>query len=152
MIHIDEIDNAMGALIGKSYRSLSTLLQRNFKKVGLELNIDQWVVLISMMKKDGRTQQDLASFSRKDKGSITRIITGLEKRELLYRKDDAADKRIKRVFLTKSGRAIQPKLLEQVELTINTALAGQNQKDIAACKRVLRAVMTNTENALNTEE
>lgn len=152
MIHIDDIENAMGAMIGKSYRGISTLLQRNFKKSGVELNIDQWVILIGLFKKDGCKQQDLASFSRKDKGSITRIISGLEKRGLLLRKDDEADKRTKRVFLTKKGKEIQPELIKQVESTVETALKGQNEKDIAACRRVLRAVIMNTENALNTEE
>ncbi|MEX2589043.1 MAG: MarR family transcriptional regulator, partial [Chitinophagales bacterium] len=102
-------------------------------------------------KNDGSTQQELSVFCRKDKSSTARIIAGLEQKKLLLRKTDRNDKRNKRVFLTKTAKGLQQKLLDQVDKTIQTVLKGQNEEDIETCKNVLRTVMINSNNALNLE-
>lgn len=142
----------MGALIGRSYRSMSTLLQRNFKKEGLELSIDQWVILVGLYKNDGCSQQSLAEFSRKDKASVARLIAGLESKRLVFRRHDQSDKRNKKVYLSKKAKSLQNKLLLQFDDTTHVALKGLNMQEIEITKKVLRTVLRNTENALHKAE
>lgn len=152
MNYIEDLENTIGPLIGKSYRSLSTLLQRNFKKIGYEISIDQWIILVGLFKNDGCTQQQLANFSRKDKASVARLISGLEQKQLVFRKADPTDRRNKKVHLSKRAKDIQQKFLTQVDFTIQQVLTGIDENEVEICKNVLKKIMERAESALNKVE
>jgi len=78
-------------LVDRSTRDLGVSLQRIFKNNGFDITVEQWMILLLLWKKNGRTQQEIANIIGKDKGTISPQIDGLEKRELIMRMQDQND-------------------------------------------------------------
>ena len=66
--------------------------------------------LVYLFNCDGNSQQEIAEKTYRDKVSITKIIDNLEKHELVFRVVDENDRRVKRIFLTKKGKALSSKI------------------------------------------
>src|SRR6478672_6496889 len=95
------------AITGMASTAVARRLQKNFRKSGLEITIEQWSVLYHLWKEDCLSQQELCNRTYRDKPSITRLIDNLEKQKLVKRSSSRNDKRINLVCLTDAGRALQ---------------------------------------------
>ena len=90
-----------------------------------------------------QSQQDLAGITCKNKTSMTRLIDNMEKRSLVVRIPNSADKRQKLIYLTKKGQDLREKLVKIIRQTLDEAQENIRAKDIALCKKVLRQVYEN---------
>ncbi len=99
--------------------------------------------MVNLGRKNGQSQQELAGTTCKDKTSVTRLIDGLEKRNLVVRTPDKVDRRQKLIYLTKKGKEFQQKLLYIVKKTLDEAQQTIPFKDIEICKKVLCRVYEN---------
>ena len=138
-----ELENSLGYVIGRAGRSMGTRLNRNFTEKGYDVTCEQWAVLSNLWRRNGQSQQELASTTCKDKTSMTRLIDGLEKRNLVVRTPDKIDHRQKLIYLTSKGKEFQQKLLQIVQKTLQEAQQSVSIKDIAVCKKVLQRVYEN---------
>ena len=86
-------------------------LQRLFQQGGYDVTVDQWMILMVLWKCDGLHQQEIADAVNKDKASVTRLIHGLEKRNLVVRIAATDDRRRKRIHLTHRGHTLRTELL-----------------------------------------
>ncbi len=108
----------MGPILTRTARAVGLLLQKKFEREGFDVSAEQWTVLANLFfKKDGQFQQQLADRTYKNKAAITRLIAGLEKKELVHRVEDDQDKRQKRVYLTDKGAAIMDSLIPVARAT-----------------------------------
>jgi MarR family transcriptional regulator, organic hydroperoxide resistance regulator len=64
-------------------------------------------VLRALWEQEGLSQGELAARLRVTPATITKMLQRMEKASLITRQPDAKDKRISRVHLTKTGRAIR---------------------------------------------
>ena len=80
-------------LNGKVSAAINQKLYNNFKQGNLNINPEQWTVLLSLWEKDGVTQQELCNETSKDKPSMTRLINNMEKMHLVVRIASKTDKR-----------------------------------------------------------
>jgi len=128
---------------GMASMAVARSLQKNFRNAGLEITIEQWMVLYHLWKEDCLSQQELCNRTYRDKPSITRLIDNLEKQKLLKRSSHKNDKRINLVCLTDAGRALQETTLELANQTMNEALNGVKKEDIEIVKTVLQKVYDN---------
>jgi DNA-binding MarR family transcriptional regulator len=99
---------------------MAAQISEEMRSSGLDISREQGMALIRLFKKAGPTQSELAWITNRDKTSLTRLIAKMEDSDLIERKEDDKDKRIKRVFLTKKGRA----MAEKVE-SILQSIAGK---------------------------
>ena len=74
------------------------------KRKGMDLSLQQMIILKILNEEDGRPQQDLAIVTERHKASLTRLLSTLEKKQLVTRIPDQVDKRINRVYLTEQGK------------------------------------------------
>ena len=81
------IDSSIGYLVGRTSRAIVKRLTKKFQDFGYDISYEQWSILIHLYRKDGRTQQDLARTAVKDKAAITRLINGLEKKNIVNEKE-----------------------------------------------------------------
>ena len=137
------LEESLGYIIGRAGRSMANRLNHNFEKAGYDVTCEQWAVLMNLCSKNGQSQKELASVSCKDKTSITRLIDGLEKRNLVVRIPDKKDGRQKLIYLTNKGKELQEVLHSLVEKTLLESQEGVNPKDLTVCKDVLRQVAQN---------
>ncbi|MCP4715967.1 MAG: MarR family transcriptional regulator, partial [Deltaproteobacteria bacterium] len=104
---------------------------------------EQWMILLLLWQEDGRYPYQLAEIIGKDRAAITRLIDGLEKRNLVVRTPDKSDRRQKQVHLTPQGKAMEEKLVPLGFANIKHAQTGLSSKELAACKAALRKVYGN---------
>jgi DNA-binding MarR family transcriptional regulator len=128
---------------GKASIAIARRLQKKFNTSGLNLTIEQWSILYQLWKEDGQSQQDLCNATFRDKPSITRLVDNLEKLSLVKRVADEKDRRINKVFLTKTAQKLQEETMEMANQTLNEALDGVPPEHINLCKEVLQKVYDN---------
>jgi DNA-binding MarR family transcriptional regulator len=133
----------LGHYITDTARNMHRTLQQNFRKAGYPVTSEQWIVLIWLFDKDGRTQQELCDLTLKDKPSITRILNNLEKGKLIIREAHPVDGRIKTVYLTKECKKMEPFLFEIARQTQATAIKGISKIEIDECQNILQRIAAN---------
>lgn len=74
------------------------------KRAGFDLTFEQIMVLHMLNENDGRSLSELAQAAGRERTTLTRMIDGLKKRNLVAIIPDRVDRRQKLVYLTDSGR------------------------------------------------
>jgi DNA-binding MarR family transcriptional regulator len=133
---------------GKASIAIARRLQKKFNLNGMNLTIEQWSVLYHLWKEDGKSQQELCHATFRDKPSITRLVDNLEKLNLVKRVGDEKDRRINKVFLTKTALRLQEQSMQLAEETLNEALDGVPAEQVNLCKEVLQKVYDNLNSQL----
>ena len=137
------LEDSLGYIVGRAARSVGGLLNRNMALAGYDVTCEQWSVLFNLGKKNGQTQQDLAGLTCKDKTSMTRLIDGMEKHDLVVRIPDKQDKRQKLIYLTNKGKKLQSQLMTIVEATLEQAETGISAAQLKLCMDVLCKIYSN---------
>ena len=130
-------------ITGKASTAIARRLQKKFNASDINLTIEQWSVLYHLWKQDGISQQELCGATFRDKPSITRLVDNLERLHLVKRVPDERDRRINKIYLTKSAVALEEPTMQLAAETLNEALAGVSQQQIDVCKEVLQKVYDN---------
>src|ERR1700757_2041651 len=124
-------------ITGKASTAIARRLQKNFKLANIDITIEQWSVLYHLWKQDGQSQQELCNATFRDKPSITRLVDNLEKLNLVKRVAANNDRRINRIYLTKTGHKLEEQTMALAEETLNEALKTVPADQIEVCKQVL---------------
>ena len=82
----------------------------------------------------------------KDKASITRIVSTLEKKNLVVRVPDQIDHRANRVVLTAAGKKLLVDAVPIMNKTREEVAEGIAESDIDNFKDVLKKIISNLEN------
>ncbi len=130
-------------LTGKATAALARRLQRNLKDEGISITSEQWTLLYYLWIEEGRTQQELACLTFRDKPSVSRLINNLEKIKLVMRVNDKDDKRSNLIFLTKQGRQLREVCMQQAHKTIGQALEGVSYEQMIRAKDTLDVLYVN---------
>ena len=141
-----ENEITLGMLIGQVHRLSTKRFVQNSHMHGLEISLDQWLVLGPIWKHDGISQKDIAEYCGKDKTSITKIIDTLEKKNLVVRVTDQLDHRVKRVVLSQKGRQLFLSALPVMAQTRDELRSGISDKEIEALKTILNKIYNNLNN------
>lgn len=92
-------------------------------------------------------QEDLVKELEITKAAISRALASLEKKGLILRKKDLADKRVSNVFLTAKGQAIAPQVREVYEEVFTIAAQGMEEKEIVDFIGIFRRISANFEHS-----
>jgi len=110
---------------------------------GVDLTLEQVFTLFILEEKSGWSLGEIAELLDRDKTTVTRMIDGLENRNLVIRVQDELDRRKKLTYLTNEGR----QKLKQIErfspLMEKKATAGLSEEEIRSTKAVLDIVAMN---------
>ena len=136
---------SMGMLINSAHRAMTKRFVQNAMKSGLDISLDQWMVLGPIWQLESASQKELGEITLKDKTSITRLVDVLEKKNLVVRVEDQIDHRIKRVILTNAGKQLFFDVLPIMEKTREEVRKNISDQDIETFKRVLSSIIVNLE-------
>jgi len=140
--HFD-VNDSLATLLSKTTRALSTRLHSMFMQAGFDVTAEQWMILLLLWGEDGRFPYQIADIIGKDRAAITRLVDGLEKRNLVVRIVDKNNNRQKQVYLTPQGKAMRDKLVPLAIANTAQAQTGLSSKEIELCKGVLRTMYSN---------
>lgn len=91
----------------KIMRAAESLLARTSQQLAADqLTVSQFGVLEALLHLGPLSQRQLGAKLLKSSGNITMVIDNLEKRQLVERRRDSADRRVVTVHLTDPGRAL----------------------------------------------
>jgi len=101
----------------------------------------QWETLLYLAQANvfSRNPRSLGEYLGVTKGSVSQTVSNLERRGLLRKKNDKADKRVVRLELTAAGRACVADIpLQELADSVGTLKAEQQQALKASLELVLR--------------
>ena len=130
---IIDYENCIAPWLGKTAKILDYHLQEYFSKNNLDLTKEQMIVLKKLHDKDGLNQNELAFLTLRNKSSLTRLLSKMEKKSYITRKQCECDKRINQVYLTKLGKKIFQKTRPVIQKMIDTVekdITEQEKKQI----------------------
>ena len=136
----------LGMLINSAHRAMTKRFVQNAHELGLDISLDQWMVLGPIWQRGDASQKELGDMCLKDKTSVTRIIDTLEKKNLVVRVPDQLDHRVNRVILTNAGKQLFYDVLPVMEKTREEVKKNIPDEDIEIFKNVLSSIIINLEN------
>jgi MarR family transcriptional repressor of mepA len=103
-----------------------------------ELSFEQSFVLGYLVKSPGAIQRDIAEVTRTSAASVSSLLQGLERRDLVERRTEPGNERSKRVYATPAGIALIEGFDTAMAATEETILAPLD----AAERATLHALLT----------
>jgi MarR family transcriptional regulator, transcriptional regulator for hemolysin len=140
---MEKPDQVIFYSLDKSIKTYRQFAQKKFIEAGLEITIDQWLVLNAIGEKPDISQLEIAEKVFKDAASVTRIIDLLIKKNYLAREAHSSDRRRFRLNLTKEGKTLLKTIARVVEKNRRTALKGIPEKDLLKMKETLNLMIDN---------
>ena len=136
-------DINLGMLIGQVHRLSTKKFVQNSHNSGLDISMDQWIVLGPIWENEGISHKEISEYCLKDKTSVTRIIDTLEKKNLVVRVPDQLDHRVKRVVLSNKGKELFLQAIPIMQLTRDELRDGITEQDIESLRSVLTKIYNN---------
>lgn len=143
MDEFQNMDKSIGFHLGHTFRMVKSVMNKVFQENGYNITSDQWQILMCLWGKDGKTQQEVTQFVTKEKATVTRLIDGLEKRNLFIRVQDKTDRRKNLLYLTDEAKQLKDKLMPIATKTLDIAVKGFEESEIEMLKSLLIRVQEN---------
>ena len=135
-----DFENSIGPWLGKTMKILEYHLQEGFSNHNLDLTKEQMIVLKKLHDNDGLSQNELAFLTLRDKSSLTRLLSKMEKKQYIRRKQNKDDKRVNHVYLTETGKdvfkkakPVLKKMMQTMEMNISDT---EKQQIINTLKKI----------------
>jgi DNA-binding MarR family transcriptional regulator len=138
-----ESGKPLGYMLGRSLRVFKNQLISEFRKKGIELTFEQFVILHLLSSNTDLIQRDLASHLQKDKSIIVRQINCLLNNKFVVRTKNKDDKRIKNLILTTKGIEILNQMKEIATEVSKNLLTGIPPNDLEIFQNVLKKIQGN---------
>ena len=124
----------------KAYRRFA---QTRLHEAGVDITIDQWLVLKTIHESPDITLQRVGVAVFKDFASVTRIVQLLERKGLLRRKPHPTDGRRSELALTRSGASVIRTVEPIARAYRRQALDGIDAGEVARLREVLKRIVEN---------
>lgn len=135
-----KLEDVLFYLIEKTNKVVRRYSQIRFSEAGIDITVDQWLVLKKISDSERITQIELATALFKDRASITRILDLLlEKR--LVRKEEAADKRAYELELTANGQKFMEQALVIVKNVRKKGMEKLSEKEQEQLRNSLQKII-----------
>jgi DNA-binding MarR family transcriptional regulator len=135
---------------------VAQLRTRIFKAVDIEMSkfgftSAQWPILRLVAAGATPTAADLCRQLNYDTGSMTRMLSRLERKGVIARKPSETDRRVVRLHITAAGRKLYPKLRDVVLRVLNHLTTDFSAEEIRTAGTLLRRMRDNLVGAYGAE-
>lgn len=135
-----DFEKSIGPWMGKTVKMVDYHMHELFQKENLDISKEQMIVLKKLHEHGSLNQNRLASMTFRDKSSLTRLLSNMERKGYIIKKQSVEDKRIKEVVLTKEGSIIfektKPIIKKVIALMENGFATTEKEMIITMLKRV----------------
>ena len=139
------LDDAVGFIVFRAHQAMRQEMYRRFAARGIDMTPEQWVVLVRLWERDGRSQNELSDQTLRDKHTMSRMLDGMVQRGWLERRPDPLDGRSRLVFLTRAGLELEVTAVPIARALVEDLLAGIPAKELEITLRTLRRMSANLE-------
>lgn len=135
-----DFEKSITPWLGKTMKIVDCYMQDTFHKAQIDLTKEQMIVLKKLHDQDGLNQNKLAFLTYRDKSSLARLLSKMETKGHIRREQSTDDKRINKVYLTNTGRAIfkktKPVVQELILKMEHNITETEKQQMITILKKV----------------
>lgn len=133
----------LGYMLDRSLRVFRNQMICEFREKGIDLTIEQFVILHLLNSNCDLIQRDLACQLQKDKSIMVRQINCLLEHQYVVRSTNNEDKRKKNLILTKNGTEILNKIRGISGTISKKLLSDVSEKDLETFHNVLLKIQEN---------
>lgn len=138
-----DFENSLAPWLGKTVKMVGYYLQEAFHSASLDLTKEQMIVLKKLHVKDGLNQNELAMLTYRDKSSLARLLSKMEVKKYIVRRQNNEDKRINEVFLTENGKSILKRSKVVIEGLVAIMEEGISEEEKQGVIQTLKKVQFN---------
>ena len=143
--HINNNKDNIGRKIVLTSRNIQHVFDLELiDKAGITMA--QWKVINTLTTQNGITQREIADYVGLDTSSLIPLIDRLEAKALVERRQDASDRRINRVYLTKKAEALLDSMHSCIVSLKKIVTKGISEDQLEITQQVLERI---NENLLN---
>ena len=137
------IENIILFQIDKTSKISKLFSQREFDRLGMDITVEQWILLKVIDENDGLTQKELAQKSLRDPASITRTLDLLAKKDFIERKAVPDNRRQYSISLKHEGIRFIEKYLPVVDSHRAKSIEGLSNQEVKQLNQLLSKIQQN---------
>jgi len=138
-------DKKIGFLLERTTRIAKLSFTKAFKKLGVDITPEQWIVLDKLDMKKEMSQKEIGNESFKNAPTISRIIDNLVGKGYVNRVSETNDRRKTAISLTASGKKLVDQCREEVDALRELSWKNLSDRDYAQFNRIIDQVFENFE-------
>ena len=128
----------------KIFRNTQMYLDKVLKKY--ELSSGCYPYLFILEKNEGISQNKISKELGNDKAMSARTITKLIALGYIFKREDEADSRAYKLYLTEKAKVIIPKIHEEIQKLVDLVTAGLNEEEKLITMDSLKKIMSSIKN------
>ena len=129
--------------IGLVYRAMMRALDA--ETTPMRMGSGRFSYLFMLYISEGITQQEMAQRLRTDKAAVARTLAQLEVQGYIQRRNDPADGRVTRVYLTDKSRRMRADLEAAVQRVIDRLIGDRDSQTQAVVEQALSEMLEHLE-------
>ncbi|TGM07303.1 MarR family transcriptional regulator [Leptospira barantonii] len=137
------IDTAFAYYFHRTDRLLRLHFTKLMSDNNEDVTVEQWILLNQLNANGTASQTDLVDKTFKDRPNVTRLLDGLEKKELVQRVDDSEDRRKFKIVMTKKGKALLERTIPMMLKERKLIYKGLSSNDLQTLKRISETIEAN---------
>ncbi len=141
--HSLPFSESVGAMVRMTHLAFAQDLQNHL--AGHDIPVGMWFYLRALWEEDGLTQRVLSDRVGATEATTAQQLAKMEARGYIERRRSQVDRRNSHVHLTRSGRALENKLLPYAVTVNANALSGFAPKDVQQLQSLLARLRANLE-------
>lgn len=138
-------DKKIGFLLERTTRIAKLSFAKAFKKLGVDITPEQWIVLDKLDMNKEMSQKEIGNESFKNAPTISRIIDNLVKKGFVSRESEENDRRKTAIKLTKEGKKLVDQCRSEVDSLRDISWNNLTDKDYSEFNRIIDQVFENFE-------
>jgi len=138
-------DKKIGFLLERTTRIAKLSFTKAFKKLGVDITPEQWIVLDKLDVNKEMSQKEIGNESFKNAPTISRIIDNLVKKDFVSRQSEENDRRKTAISLTPSGKKLVDQCRQEVDALRDLSWNNLSDRDYAEFNRIIDQVFVNFE-------
>ena len=138
-----DFENSIGPWLGKTIKIVDYHLQELLNDHGIDLTKEQMIVLKKLHDQDGMNQNELAFLTLRNKSSLTRLLSKMQKKKYITKKQSVDDKRVNHVYLTELGKEMFIRTRPVIKQIIDTMQHNISSKEKEQIIGVLKKIQFN---------
>jgi DNA-binding MarR family transcriptional regulator len=130
-------------LCGELSHMVHRSLTASFEGKKINVTVEQFAVLALLFYNNGINQQEISERLNRNKTTIARVISNMERSKLIVRVTDKADARGKLIYLTAKGKEIQRQGIELSGALYLKAIKGIKNNALKEGVDLLNSILQN---------
>ena len=141
-----EINQGFGFQLDKTLKKIITVYIKQFENIGINLSIEQWVILQSIYNLgENASQVEISKIRYRNRATTSRVISGLEKKGLIKKERFEGDQKRFRLVITPAGIKLVKKALPIVYQLRDIGKDNIDEKEFNIFLKVLDQLWDNYE-------